>query len=207
MEKASFDLLNKLFVITFDKKNHQTLLTAWNFLTVIRESQPYVLPIIPRRLLKVIVLGEHHVLKDLFFYEEAHEADARAHQEHLDQREEKRQKGKLRKGRSEKRHILSFAVRHPIKKKKSSTKVVKVLAPVFESFSASTFFVPLSTNSSVPNSEGDLDPPRFERSDLDPQSSEFEPVILVVIYKPEVEEDTTTKLRVVFQGETTQTVI
>ena len=28
VEKASFDLLNKLFVITFDKKNHQTLLTA-----------------------------------------------------------------------------------------------------------------------------------------------------------------------------------
>lgn len=143
VEKASFDLLNKLFVITFDKKNHQTLLTAWNLLAVIRESQPYVLLIIPRRLPKVIVLGKHHVLKDLSFYKEAHEENARAHQEHLDQREEKRQEGKLRKGRSEKRHVLSFTVRHPIKKKKSSTKVVQVLAPVSKSFSASTFSVPL----------------------------------------------------------------
>lgn len=31
-----------------------------------------MLPIIPRRLPKVVVLGEYHVLKDLPFYEEAH---------------------------------------------------------------------------------------------------------------------------------------
>ena len=41
--------------------------------------------------------GEHFVLKDLSFYERAREADAKACQEHLDQREEKRQERTPRK--------------------------------------------------------------------------------------------------------------
>lgn len=54
------------------------LLYARNLLTIIWEPQPYVLPIIPRRLSKVVVPEEHYVLKDLPFYKEAREADARA---------------------------------------------------------------------------------------------------------------------------------
>ena len=46
--------------------------------------------------------GEHFVLKDLPFYERAHEADAKARQERLNQREEKRQEGTLRKAPGEK---------------------------------------------------------------------------------------------------------
>ena len=61
------------------------------------EPQSYVLNILPRRLPKVVVSGEHFVLKDLPFYERASEANAKARQECLDQREEKRQEGTLRK--------------------------------------------------------------------------------------------------------------
>lgn len=62
----------------------------------------YVLPIIPRRLPKVVMPGEHHVLKDLLFYEEAREENTKVRQERLDQREEKRQEGTLRKAPGEK---------------------------------------------------------------------------------------------------------
>ncbi|RVW91869.1 hypothetical protein CK203_030189 [Vitis vinifera] len=56
----------------------------------------YNIPIISRSLPKVLVFWEHHLLKDLPFYEVAHEANAKAHQDHLEQREKKRQEGKLR---------------------------------------------------------------------------------------------------------------
>lgn len=57
VEKAWFDQLNKLFMISLLIMNHQTLLLAQNLLTVIREPQPYVPPIIPRRLLKIVLPG------------------------------------------------------------------------------------------------------------------------------------------------------
>lgn len=78
VEKFSFDHLNKLFMITSNEKNHQRLLFARNLLAIIQEPQPYILPIILRWLPKVVVPGEHHVLKDLPFYEEAHKANAKA---------------------------------------------------------------------------------------------------------------------------------
>lgn len=81
--KACFDRLNKLFVISTSERNYQTLLTNRNLLVVVREPQPYVLPIIPHSLLKVLVLREHHVLKDLLFYEVACEADVKACQDQL----------------------------------------------------------------------------------------------------------------------------
>ncbi|RVX00341.1 hypothetical protein CK203_024651 [Vitis vinifera] len=90
VKKASFDRLNKLFEIIAIERHHQTLLSARNLLVVVREPQPYVLNILPRRLPKVVVPREHFVLKDLPFYEKAREADAKACQELLDQWEEKR---------------------------------------------------------------------------------------------------------------------
>ncbi|KAL6319916.1 hypothetical protein AAG906_036990 [Vitis piasezkii] len=93
VEKASFDRLNKLFEITAIERHHQTLLSARNLLAVVREPQPYVLNIFPRRLPKVVVPWEHFVLKDLPFYEKAREEDAKACQERLDQREEKSRSG------------------------------------------------------------------------------------------------------------------
>ena len=79
MEKASFDRLNRLFEITAIERNYQTLFSAQNLLAVVREPQPYVLNVLPRRLPKVVVAGEHFMLKDFPFYEKAHEADTKAH--------------------------------------------------------------------------------------------------------------------------------
>lgn len=76
VEKASFDRLNKLFEIMVGEKNCQMLLSTQNLRAVTQISQPYILNIIPRRLPKKVVSGEHFVLKDLPFYMEAHEADA-----------------------------------------------------------------------------------------------------------------------------------
>lgn len=76
VEKASFNHLNKFFVITSNEKNHQTLLFVRNLLTIIQEPQPYILSIILRWLPKVVVPEEHHILKDLPFYKEAHKANA-----------------------------------------------------------------------------------------------------------------------------------
>ena len=117
MEKASFDRLNKLFEITTIERHHHMLLSAQNLLAVVREPQPYVLNILHRWLLKVMVSREHFVLKDLLFYEKAREADAKARQEHLDQREEKRQEGTLRKAPGEKGRNSSPAVRPQAAKK------------------------------------------------------------------------------------------
>lgn len=83
VEKASFNRLNRLFEIATDERNYQTLLSTRNLLAVVRESQPYILNIIPRWLPKTVVAGEYFVLKDLLFYEEAREADAQARQERL----------------------------------------------------------------------------------------------------------------------------
>lgn len=83
VEKASFNRLNRLFEIATDERNYQTLLSTRNLLAVVRESQPYILNIIPRWLPKTVVAGEYFVLKDLLFYAEAREADAQVRQERL----------------------------------------------------------------------------------------------------------------------------
>lgn len=68
-KKASFDHLNKLFEITANERNHQTLLMNKNLIVVIQKPKSYVLSIIPHPVFKVLVPNEHHVLKDLPFYE------------------------------------------------------------------------------------------------------------------------------------------
>ena len=78
VENVSFDRLNKLFEIIAIERHHYRLLFARNLLAVVREPQPYVLNIIPRWLPKIVVPREHFMLKDLSFYEKAHEADAKA---------------------------------------------------------------------------------------------------------------------------------
>lgn len=89
VEKASFVHLNKLFEITANERNYQMLLSTRNLLIVVQEPQPYVLNILPRWLPKVLVPGEHFVLQDLPFYEEAREADMKARQKCLEQPEER----------------------------------------------------------------------------------------------------------------------
>lgn len=139
VEKASFNRLNRLFEITANERNFQTLLSTRNLLVVVRESHPYILNIIPRWLPKKVVVGEHFVLKDLHFYVEAREADAQARQERLNQREEMRQEGTLQRAPSEK-HPASFPPAHSSakKKKKIPTKGIVIRSSVPSSSSAST---------------------------------------------------------------------
>ena len=59
VEKASFDPLNRLFEIAATERSCETLLSAQNLRLVTQEPQPYVLNILPRRLPKEVVSGEH----------------------------------------------------------------------------------------------------------------------------------------------------
>lgn len=94
VEKASFDRLNKLFVISSSERHHQTFLTGKNLLAVVRESQLYIIPILPCLAPKVLVSGEHHVLNDLLSYKKARAAYSKAHQDRLDQREKNARRGR-----------------------------------------------------------------------------------------------------------------
>ena len=161
VEKVFFDRLNKLFEITIAERHHQTLLTARNLLTVVREPQPYVTNILPRRLPKRVVPGEHFVLKDLPFYERARKADVKARQERIDQLEEKRQEGTIRKAPSEKGRYSPPTARPPAtkeKKKKKKTKktlaqVLQIAAPTLEASFSSCRSGPSRSDHTIPESE------------------------------------------------------
>ncbi|RVW94405.1 hypothetical protein CK203_035730 [Vitis vinifera] len=59
--------LNRLFKIAAAERSCDTLLSAQNLRLVMKEPQPYVLNILPRRLPEEVVAGEHFVLQDLPF--------------------------------------------------------------------------------------------------------------------------------------------
>lgn len=81
VEKPSFDWLNKLFTISTSERNHETLLTDQNLQVVDRDSEPYIIPNLPRFAPKVLVPNEHFVLKYLPFYEEAQITNVKAKQD------------------------------------------------------------------------------------------------------------------------------
>ena len=90
VEKTSFVRLNNLFEITTAERHHETLLTTRNLLAVVREPQAYVINILPKKLPKKVVLGEHYVLKDLPFYNEVRKADAQARRARLNNQDGRR---------------------------------------------------------------------------------------------------------------------
>ncbi|KAL6318930.1 hypothetical protein AAG906_001403 [Vitis piasezkii] len=98
VEKASFDQLNRLFEIAAAERSCETLLSTQN--------------------IRLVVAGEHFVLKDLSFYAAVRKADARSRKACLNKREEKRQEGLLRKAPGDKRPASSPPVGAPAKKKK-----------------------------------------------------------------------------------------
>lgn len=61
-----------------------------NLLLVVMESKSFILPILPRLAPRSLVLGEHHVLKDLPCYEVARAADSKECHNRLEQKEKKR---------------------------------------------------------------------------------------------------------------------
>ncbi|RVW16116.1 hypothetical protein CK203_074336 [Vitis vinifera] len=76
VEKASFACLNKLFEIDAKERHYKTLLSARNLMAVVWESQEYIVNILPRKMPKKVVLGEHYTVKDLPIYQESKESDA-----------------------------------------------------------------------------------------------------------------------------------
>ncbi|RVW17139.1 hypothetical protein CK203_075993 [Vitis vinifera] len=80
VEKASFACLSKLFEIDAKERQCKTLLTARNLMAVVREPQEYVINILPRKMPKEVVPGEHYTVKDLPIYQALKEADAEKRQ-------------------------------------------------------------------------------------------------------------------------------
>ena len=86
------------------------------------------------------------MINDLPFYERVREADAKVHQECLDQHKEKRQEGTLRKAPGEKGRDSSPTVRPSAikeknkkkKKKKTLAQALWVVSPILD-FSSSSF--------------------------------------------------------------------
>ena len=118
VEKASFDRLNMLFEIAAGERSCETLLSAQNLRLVTQVPQPFVLNILPRRLPKKVVVGEHFVIKDLPLYAAVRKADAWARKARLNEREKKRQEGLLRKAPGGKRPASPSPAGAPVKKKK-----------------------------------------------------------------------------------------
>ena len=165
VEKASFNRLNKLFEITAAERHYQTLLTTRNLLVVVWETQSYITNILPRRLPKLVVPEEHFVMKDLPFYERAHEADPKVHRERLHQREEKRQDGTLRKAPGEKGRDSSPAARSSTikeKKKKTLTQVLRIVAPIPELSPSSCRSGPSRLYHTIPKPEATSSSPQLE---------------------------------------------
>lgn len=153
VEKASFDRLNRLFEIVVSERSCQTLLTARNLRVVVQVSQPYVTNILPRRLPKKTVSGEHFVLKDLSFYTEAREADAQARQDRLSQREEKRQEETLRRALGEK-CLAALAVAKPLAEKKRRVPSKGILLRSHVSFDSSDVASESSSSRRLPGQFG-----------------------------------------------------
>ncbi|WJZ98505.1 hypothetical protein VitviT2T_017021 [Vitis vinifera] len=88
------------------------------------DSQSYVVPSLPCFAPRVLVPGEHYVVKDLPFYEEARAADTKARQDQLAKRAKKRKEGTLRQALGGS-HLASNSTTHPSSKKKSITGLLR----------------------------------------------------------------------------------
>ncbi|RVW52482.1 hypothetical protein CK203_097387 [Vitis vinifera] len=74
--KGVFCLSQQVFEIDAKERQCKTLLTARNLMAVVREPQEYVINILPRKMPKEVVPGEHYTVKDLPIYQALKEADA-----------------------------------------------------------------------------------------------------------------------------------
>ena len=67
VEKASLEKIHRLLDIFEQERHYEVLLTLKNLVDVRRNSTPYSLLIIPRRLPSEIVEGEHFIIADLLY--------------------------------------------------------------------------------------------------------------------------------------------
>ncbi|RVW44603.1 hypothetical protein CK203_104462 [Vitis vinifera] len=100
------------------ERHYETLLTARNLMVVVRESQEYVVNILPRKMPKEVVPGEHYILKDIPIYQEVKEADAEKRRALLDDREKRKNEGTLQKASGQKCSAASPPRKAPAKKRK-----------------------------------------------------------------------------------------
>ncbi|RVW82244.1 hypothetical protein CK203_041653 [Vitis vinifera] len=119
VEKASFACVCKLFEINPKERACKTLLSARNLMAVVRESQEYVINILPRKLPKdEVVPGEHYTVKELPLYQEAKEADAERRRKLLEDRDQRKNEGTIRKAPGQKRGPDSPPKKTPVKRRK-----------------------------------------------------------------------------------------
>ncbi|RVW77133.1 hypothetical protein CK203_054279 [Vitis vinifera] len=118
VEKASFGCLSKLFEIDAKERQCKTLLTARNLTAVVREPREYVINILPRKMPKEVVPGEHYTVKDFPIYEALKEADVKKCRLLLEDREKKKNEGTLRKAPGQNRDADSPPEKIPAKKRK-----------------------------------------------------------------------------------------
>ena len=89
-------------------------------MVVVRESGEYIINIIPRKLSKKVVPGEHYILKDLPFYKQVQQADAEKRRVLLVDRERRKKEGTLRKAPGKKWSASSPPAGALAKKKKKT---------------------------------------------------------------------------------------
>ena len=118
VEKASFGCRSKLFEIDVKERQCNTLLTARNLAAVVRESREYVINILPRKMPKEVVPGEHYTVKDFPIYEALKEADSKKRRLLLEGREKKKNEGTLRKAPGQKGDADSSPKKDPVKRRK-----------------------------------------------------------------------------------------
>lgn len=134
---------------------------------------------------------EHHVLKDLHFYEVIRAIDAKALQDRLDQREKKCQEGTLKQAPGGSRLVASSNARPSAKEKKKKLDAQatrRVPAPTPTSLSASTSI----SSSAVGTGQDSTIDSSFVRAE---PKREVEPIVPRIIYEPKGEEDIVANLR------------
>lgn len=137
--------------------------------------------------------GEHHVLKDLPFYEVARAVDAKACQDRLDQREKKRQEGMLWQAWSENRPATSFIVCLSAKMKKPTAQPTKKVLALALSSSPALASACSSAASTKQDSATNLSSAGTK------QEMEVKPMGPHTICEAKKEEEMTTDVRVGFK--------
>ena len=90
VDKTFFDRLNKLFMISARKRNHETLLIEENLLKLVRDPVSYFISSsLPHFAPKVVVPNKLYVVNDLPFYAEARATHKRKMLDRFAQREKK----------------------------------------------------------------------------------------------------------------------
>lgn len=134
----------------------------------------------------VLKPDEHHILKDLPFYQKTWATDTKARQDQLEQREKKRQEGKLRQASGGSRPATN-SIALPQTKGKSASRSVGETLDLFPSASF------LTSSSEAGTNQGSTTSPSIGAR----LNQEVDLVVSCIILKPE--EDMSPNLRVSFK--------